>query len=535
MKTIIRTASALLLGAALIISCEKKQDPVTYTMTADRTSISDVAANNPSDETLVLKTNATSWLVLTPDWVTATPNSGAGSENGTIITLKIASNYKNEATDTAPRSGVLKFSGSGATLDIPINQLGHTAVIDPNASIGGITDLGEFQDFVTAVNEGNGLSRWLNADGEVELLADIDISSVTDWTPIGNVTATGNGNNASKPEGPVFSGTFNGGGHTIKNFKASTVIPAGGTWGLFGCTMNATIKNLILEADVTLEAAETADAGVLVGTAYSTTIQSVQVKGKVNVKGSQTNDKRFAIGGIAGFVFSIAADGVSYDTTIKDCVVDLAVTGNSGANVKNGATGVHFGGIAGFCTNPKDDSRNHIEDCTFQGSLGIDCGRCAGIAGVGNFGTIFKGCVNNADQVNGFANGREAGVVCVIAEQCAIIDCVNNGNLTTTDAKTQAGGIFTLLNHATCYVEGGANYGTILCAFETDDQGRRFAGLVGANFSKFDHVSGVTVSGKIGTDANNIADVNAGNFMDYIGYRVEGADEKISNLNYVAK
>ena len=28
MKTIIRTASALLLGAALIISCEKKQDPV---------------------------------------------------------------------------------------------------------------------------------------------------------------------------------------------------------------------------------------------------------------------------------------------------------------------------------------------------------------------------------------------------------------------------------------------------------------------------------------------------------------------------
>lgn len=535
MKKIILSSIALLLGAALIVSCEQKQDPVEYTMTADRTSISDIAANNPSDETLVLKTNAVSWLVLTPDWVTASPNSGAGNENGTIITLKIASNYKNEATDTAPRSGVLKFSGSGQTLEVPISQLGHTAVIDPNASIGGIPDLGEFQDFVTAVNEGNGLSRWLNSDGEVELLADIDLSSVSDWTPIGNATTTGNANNASKPEGSVFSGKFNGGGHTIKGFKASKVIPAGGTWGFFGCAQNATIKNLILEADLTLEAAEVADAGVLVGTAYSTTIESVQVKGKVNVKGGQTNDKRFAVGGIAGFAFSSVADGVTYDTTIKDCVVDLAVTGNSGANNKNGATCVHFGGIVGFSTNAKDDSRINIENCTFQGSLNIDCGRCAGIAGVGNYGTIFKNCVNNAKQVNNYANGREAGIVCVIAGQCAIIDCVNYGDVTTSDAKTQAGGLFCLLNDNSCYVEGGANYGTILCAFETDDQGRRFAGLVGANFSKFDHVSGVTVSGKIGTDANNIADVNSGNFMDYIGYVVPGYEEKISNLSYVAK
>ena len=142
MRTIFRTACMLLAGAALLASCKEKEE-VTYYMTADKTAISDVAANNPSDETLVLKTNAATWLVLTPDWVSATPNSGEGNENGTVITLKIASNYKNETTDTAPRSGVLKFSGSGQTLEIPISQNGHTAVVYPNASIGGIPDMAE--------------------------------------------------------------------------------------------------------------------------------------------------------------------------------------------------------------------------------------------------------------------------------------------------------------------------------------------------------------------------------------------------------
>lgn len=533
MKALLRTSCALLFGAALFVSCQGTKPEVVYTMTADRTAISDIAANNPGDETIVLKTNAKTWLVLTPAWVSATPNSGEGSENGIIITLKIASNYKNEATDTAPRNGVLKFSGSGATLEVPISQLGHTAEVDPDASIGGIPDETEFAGFIEAVNEGKPLSRWLNTNGEVELLADINLASYSEWTPIGKVGKSGNGNNASAPtEGAPFSGTFNGGGHTIKNFKLSSgTIADGSTWGLFGYVQNATIKNLNVEAEITLEAEAVADAGILVGTAACSTIENVKVSGKLNVKGTKTDNKRFAVGGIAGFAFAKAEDGINYDTHIKDCDVDLAVTGNSGANTKNGASGQHFGGIVGFCTNPKDDSRIYVEDCSFSGSMNIDCGRCAGIAGVGNYGTIFKSCVNNGNQVNNFVNGREAGLVCVIAAQCAIIDCINNGDLTTTDAQTTAGGMFALLNDNSCYIEGGANYGTILCAHAGNP---RNAGLLGANFSKFDHVSGVIVSGKIGTDAGNIADVNEGNFMDFIGPFGSNV-EKITNLTFVQK
>ena len=528
MKSISRTACVLLAGAALIASC-KPTEVVTYYMTADKTAISDVAANNPSDETLVLKTNAPTWLVLTPDWITATPNSGQGNEDGTVITLKIASNYKNEATDTAPRSGSLKFSGSGQTLDIPVSQNGHTAVVDPNASIGGITDLAEFEDFVKAVNNGDAVSRWLNSEGEIELLADIDLGAYGEWTPIGNVTKSGNGNNASDPEGTFFSGKFNGGGHTIKNFKPSALVAEGSTWGLFGATKNAVIKDLNIVADVTLEAAAVGDAGILVGTAYSTTIENVKVSGKLNIKGNQTDNKRFAVGGIAGFVYSIAAEGVSYDTTIKDCEVTLEVSGNSGANTKNGSTCVHFGGIAGFATTSKDDARNHIENCTFNGAMTVANGRCAGIVGAANYGTILKGCVNNASMRNEFTNGREAGIVCVIAGQCAIIDCVNNGNLTTIDTSTTLGGIFALLNDNTCYVEGGANYGDIICA------NAQYRGLIGANFSKFDHVSGVKVGGRIGEAESSLVTATAANFMEYIGFVVEGAAEKITNLEFGSK
>ena len=518
----------LLAGAALIFSCKQKEE-IAYYMTADKTAISDIAANNPSDETLVLKTNSPTWLVLTPDWITATPNYGEGSEDGTVITFKIASNYKNESTDTAPRNGSVKFSGSGQTLEVPISQNGHTAVIDPNASIGGITDVAEFEDFVKAVNSGDAITRWLNSDGEVELLDDIDLGAYSEWTPIGYVTKSGNGNNASNPEGPVFTGTFNGGGHTIKNFKASALIPDGKTWGLFGATKNAVIKNLNIVADVTLEADAVADAGILVGTAYSTTIENVKINGKLNIKGTKTDNKRFAIGGIAGFLYSIATEGVSYNTTIKNCEVTLEASGNSGANTKNGATCVHFGGIAGFSTNSKDDARNYIENCTFNGSMKIDCGRCAGIAGVSNFGTIIKGCVNNASMHNEFTNGREAGIVCVIAEQCAIIDCINNGNLTTIDTGTTLGGFFALLNHASCYIEGGANYGDIICANE------KYRGLIGANFSKFDHVSGVKVGGRIGESEASLVAATAANYMELIGFVVDGGAEKITNLEFASK
>ncbi|MBR0174068.1 MAG: hypothetical protein IJQ22_01010, partial [Bacteroidales bacterium] len=279
----------VLLGAVMVFSCQKKeQEKKVYTITVDRAAITDVAANNPGVEALVITTDAPYWLLTAPDWVTPDTKQGVGGGQSTIVSLTIASNYKNEATTTYARSGEIKISGGNTSVSVPINQLGHTAVVDPNASIGGIPNLAEFLDFVNTVNNGEAPIRWMNSKMEVELQADIDLASVENWTPIGKVVTT-NGNYASSVKsesGNPFTGVFDGGGHTIKNFKATATLEDQETWGLFGYIDHATIKNLNVEADVTLSANGTADAGVVVGTAAFSTIENVKVSGKLTSSGS---------------------------------------------------------------------------------------------------------------------------------------------------------------------------------------------------------------------------------------------------------
>ena len=398
----------------------------------------------------------------------------------------------------------------------------------------GIADAAGLAAFRDAVNAGASTAQWENADGIVTLLDDIDLAGFDEWTPIGDVTSTGNGNNACKLTGNSFSGTFNGGGHTIKNFKAAATIPDGATWGLFGAIENAVVKNLNLEADVTLSAAATADAGVLVGTAYCSTIENVKVSGKLKSTGTATNSRRFAIGGIAGFAYSVydAVEGLSRDVVIKDCEVTLSAEVSSGSNTANGATAAMYGGIVGFATNIKDDSRIRIENCTNNGTMTLSVGRGSGILATANYGTILKGCTNNADQVNTFVNGRIGNICSLLAAQSGLIDCVNNGNLTTTDASTTTGAFVALLNDNSTYIEGGSNTGTVLGANTS------FLGLVCANFSKFDHVSDVVVSGRIGVykadGDHEMYGVTAENFLEYIGSVSTANLAKVTGLTYVA-
>ena len=533
MKTLHSITLALLAGAVMAVSC--KQEKPVCTITADRAAILEVAANNPGVEALVITTDAPYWIVTTPDWVKPDAIHGVGG-GSSIVTFTIASNYKNEATTTYARSGEIKFSGGMTSLIIPISQLGHEAVIDPSSSIGGIPDLAEFLDFVEAVNEGNAPIRWMNENFEVELLADLDLSSLTEWTPIGNVEKSGNANNASKATGNAFSGVFNGGGHTIRNFKATVDLAAGKTWGLFGYLDHATVKNLNVEADLTLTASGTADAGVIAGTTYCSTIENVKVTGKITSTGT-TASTRFAIGGITGFLFSVydSGEAVAYDSWIKNCEVTAEVTLDGGSNLLNNANCMMYGGIAAFATNIKDDSRNHIEDCVNNGSMTVKIGRCSGIVPTCNYGTIVKGCTNNASQVNTITDGRIGQIVCNLSVNSAVIDCVNNGDLTTTGSSTTTAALVALIGDDTAYIEGGeriANTGTILGCNTT------YLGLLAANMNKFDHIRDVMLSGRLGVykaDGNHeMYAVNSSNIMSYIGKLNANYADKASNITYVS-
>ena len=510
-----------------------------YTITVDRSAIADVAANNPGVEALVVTTDAPYWLLTAPDWVTPDTKQGVGGGKSTIVSLTIASNYKNEATETFPRSGEIKISGGNTSVTVPINQLGHKAVIDPNASIGGIPNLTEFLDFVQAVNDGEAPIRWMNSKMEVELQADIDLSSVEKWTPIGDAFTT-NGNyiaGLKSGTGNAFTGVFNGGGHTIKNFKYSATVEDQGTWGLFGIVDHATVKNLNVEADVTLSATGTADVGIVVGTAICSTIENVKVNGKLTSTGS-TVGKRFAIGGIAGAIFCEfnAAEGSAFETFVKDCEVTLEVNIDGGANLANGAGGVMYGGIVGFATKADEDTegRNHIQNCVNNGSMTVKIGRCSGIVPTCNRATYIEGCVNNASQVNTIVNGRVGQICCNLSKYSAIIDCINNGDLTTTDSETTTAGLVALIGDDTAYITGGekpCNTATIIGGNAS------YLGLIAANISKCDHVSDLLVSGKLGVykaDGNHeMYAISNSNIMDFIGTINSNYVDKVTNITYV--
>ena len=426
---------------------------------------------------------------------------------------------------------------AGELREMPELVFEPTITPGPVTSLGGIPDVAEFQAFATAVNTADDLSRWTNASGEIELLDDLDLASLTSWTPIGDVTASGNGNNASAPSGNAFTGKFNGGGHTIRNFKITTTIADGKTFGLFGYLLNATVKNLKVEADLNLTSAATADAGVVAGTASGATIEDVTVTATITCGGSNVDNVRFTVAGIAGFLYGESGrPGV-----IKNCTVTATSSIKSGANTKNGATCVHYGGIVGFATAPSSATEiiNSIEGCTNNGTITATVGRSSGIVGVTNRSTLVKGCTNNASHFNDFVNGRIAQIVCNLSAYSAVVDCVNHGDLTTTDTKTTTGGMVALFGNANCYLEGGTNTGTIITGFDpaTDSQGRNFSGIIGANINQFDHVKDFVVSGRYGhykSDGNEMVTLTSENYMDYIGYYADANASKITNITFVA-
>ena len=104
MKNTLKTICALILCAAAFACTDQLQDDaVKSVITADVTSINEVAANNPAEFPVSIKSNV-NWIVETPEWVTPSTVFGHGDA---IITFKFASNYKNETTTTKSRTTIL--------------------------------------------------------------------------------------------------------------------------------------------------------------------------------------------------------------------------------------------------------------------------------------------------------------------------------------------------------------------------------------------------------------------------------------------
>lgn len=249
-----------------------------------------------------------------------------------------------EAITVTSSAKVTYSETTTASATTTLGELLNTIKIDGTITASGITGtvigISTVEDLINLQKLTD--SGWYITRGKTFILMnDIDLSGVTDWTPIGCAT----GIYYSK----MFCGTFDGQGHTISGlnitrtgYGQNTVI------GLFGYLNGATIKNLKL--DNFNFSATTTDVegskylytgGFLAAQAEQDNITSgVTVSGVTVTNSSATN---MSISGLWSTTYGNA--------TITNCSTDFTVT----ANISNNNAGI-IGGLIANIQNTKSVS-----------------------------------------------------------------------------------------------------------------------------------------------------------------------------------
>lgn len=297
-----------------------------------------------------------------------------------------------------PQSDVVLEAGCRYTYTVSVTAKGLELA---GCTIGGWTDGGSESgnatdpgDGYTVSEDGNtytvytddGLMAWAeaaqgNPSLNCTLTHDIDLSG-TEWEPVGD-------------RNNVYTGTFDGNGHTISNLTITKEnLSFGDDCGMFGRVgTNATIKDLTLESVRLNVGADGIPIGALAGSNQGT-ISNCKVSGNISV----TNNEMQYVGGIVGWMesgviqychssASIQGGNSEYvggvlggeyitATVIKGCSFSGSVTGNR-----------FVGGIVGYCR-----SFDKKTACYSTGSLSSTGGFAGGIVGALQFTSEANAC-----------------------------------------------------------------------------------------------------------------------------------------------
>ena len=241
----------------------------------------------------------------------------------TVASLPLVVNYKGQeyhATLTMPE-GALQ-AGNNYTYTVKVNATGLTLEgctignwVDGGGESGAAEDLGYSiqNDGSYMVYNAKGLLAWNEAAQKDEsinctLTADIDLTG-KNWTPIG--TSFRN----------KYTGTFDGGGHTIKGLTVTTNDQFVGLFGSIGYA--GTVKNVMME-DVQITSNRSLDfAGGVAG--YSDgTIENCSVSGSVS--------GTVYVGGVVGAQLEGSITGCSSSATVKGTVEVGGVAGQTNSS-----------------------------------------------------------------------------------------------------------------------------------------------------------------------------------------------------------
>ncbi|MGN1319386.1 MAG: hypothetical protein ACI4VF_10265, partial [Lachnospirales bacterium] len=228
-----------------------------------------------------------------------------------------------------------------------------------------------------------------------KLTADINLSHIGSWTPIGN-------------SDNKYAGTFDGNNYTIKNMS---ITEQGNYSGLFGYTSGATIKNIKITGNITLTTTSyTEGYGSIVGGALNTNITNCHSSVNVTISENSTNDSSDSnyighIGGIVGQVLDPVGtvSNCSYSGTIElnDKPVNVAA------------------GIAAYCSY---NSSPTITNCSFTGSINSTNTNTIILGGI-------LGYINSRYSIN-LANCLSAGTITKTGSTSTnglVIGQINNG------------------------------------------------------------------------------------------------------------
>ena len=225
-----------------------------------------------------------------------------------------------------PQNNVVLEAGSRYKYTVKVNATGLTL---EGCTIGSWTDgggesgaaeLGYIYDSNTktyTVYNADGLLAWNEAaqkDRSINctLTADIDLTG-KDWTPIGT-----NFYNS-------YTGTFDGGGHTIKGLTVTTNDQYVGLFGRLGKA--GTVKNVVMEGVQITSNHSLGYAGGVAGFSWGGTIENCSVSGSVS--------GTVSVGGVVGIQWEASITGCSSSATVKGMVKVGGVAGetNSGATM----------------------------------------------------------------------------------------------------------------------------------------------------------------------------------------------------------
>ena len=225
-----------------------------------------------------------------------------------------------------PQNDVVLEAGSRYKYTVKVNATGLTlegCTIGDWADGGGesgAAELGYIYDSNTktyTVYNADGLLAWNEAaqkDRSINctLTADIDLTG-KDWTPIGT-----NFYNS-------YTGTFDGGGHTIKGLTVTTNDQYVGLFGRLGKA--GTVKNVVMEGVQITSNHSLGYAGGVAGFSWGGTIENCSVSGSVS--------GTVSVGGVVGIQWEASITGCSSSATVKGMVKVGGVAGetNSGATM----------------------------------------------------------------------------------------------------------------------------------------------------------------------------------------------------------